>query len=78
MCLKDKQSLDRTELSMGLGVGVGVVGSEESQRHKSWGGGPLGEALQTTTSSSVGQCKALNLIPSSTLGVLGGAFAGTG
>ncbi|XP_042022236.1 growth-regulating factor 2-like [Salvia splendens] len=59
-CLKDKQHayslldpLERTELSMGLGVA-----SEDS-----WGGGPLGEALHTTGNSS-GQCKALNLIAS--------------
>ncbi|XP_057794344.1 growth-regulating factor 2-like [Salvia miltiorrhiza] len=70
MCMKDKQCngsllkpLDETELSMGLGVGA--VAS------KRWGGGPLGEALHTT-SNGPGKCKALNLIPSSPLGVLGG------
>ncbi|XP_042056527.1 growth-regulating factor 6-like isoform X2 [Salvia splendens] len=64
-CLKDKQHayslldpLERTELSMGLGVA-----SEEGQRRNGWGGGPLGEALHATGNSS-GQCKALNLIAS--------------
>ncbi|KAL1546865.1 growth-regulating factor 6-like isoform X2 [Salvia divinorum] len=62
-CMKDKQRayslidpFDRTELSMGLGVA-----SEEGQRRKAWGGGPLGEALHATGNGS-GQCKALNLV----------------